>query len=226
VSPLIDSVLEFFHSGTLQFIAAICVGYAIGSVPFSYIIAKLFSAGDIRKLGSGNVGATNVLRNTNIVAGTLAMGFDMAKGMVPVLLHKFGHLSLSEEYVVEAGIAAVVGHLHPSWLRFSGGKGVATFMGALVALKPHMGLCVAAGWLVFFHLFRYASVSSIGAMILVVCSSMAFFDLNTSCKLIIVALVIIYKHKQNVLRFLRGEEQAVSFTARGPEAAKDLSDNT
>src|SRR5580692_5836573 len=90
----------------LPFLAAVLVGYVIGAIPFSLLIAKLGSVGDLRKVGSGNVGATNVLRSAGPLCGVIALLLDAAKGVVPVLLHKYGHLSLSEEHMVEAGVAA------------------------------------------------------------------------------------------------------------------------
>ena len=142
------------------FYAAPLVGYLLGSVPFGLIFTRLAGQGDIRALGSGNIGATNVLRTTNKTLALLTLLFDAAKGGVPVALTQ---LYLTQDFAVLVGGGALVGHIFPGWLRFRGGKGVATGLGILLGLGWPVGLTVCAIWLAVAVATRYASVAALAA---------------------------------------------------------------
>jgi acyl phosphate:glycerol-3-phosphate acyltransferase len=176
-------------------IYAILIGYLLGSIPFGLIIAKLGGAGDIRTIGSGNIGATNVLRSgrKGLAAATLIC--DALKGTIAVLL--FGWI---------AGAAAFIGHIFPVWLKFKGGKGVATFIGVLLAVHWVSGLIFIAIWLFIAFISKY---SSLAALIAATSApiSLALFGMQTeSIVFTVMAGILAAMHHENIARLLRGEE--------------------
>ena len=184
-------------------IAAILIGYLCGSVPFGVILTRAFGAGDLRKIGSGNIGATNVLRTgrKGLAAATL-LG-DMLKGTVAVLLVS---LVIDPELALWAGLAAFFGHLFPVWLRFKGGKGVATYLGVTLALFWPAALGFVAIWLLSARLTRYSSVSALLATIV---APLIAFYLNQSSialNLSLMTVVLWGKHSANIIRHLAGTE--------------------
>ena len=184
-------------------IAAILIGYLCGSVPFGVILTRAFGAGDLRKIGSGNIGATNVLRTgrKGLAAATL-LG-DMLKGTVAVLLVS---LVIDPELALWAGLAAFFGHLFPVWLRFKGGKGVATYLGVTLALFWPAALGFVAIWLLSARLTRYSSVSALLATIV---APLIAFYLNQSSialNLSLMTVVLWGKHSANIIRLLAGTE--------------------
>ncbi|MFM1861540.1 MAG: hypothetical protein RLZ26_62, partial [Pseudomonadota bacterium] len=136
-------------------------GYILGSVPFGILMARAFGLGDLRKVGSGNIGATNVLRTGNRTAAALTLGLDAAKGAAAVLIARAA--GLAEDAAALAGLAAFLGHLFPVWIGFRGGKGVATFLGTLLALTPLAGVAACATWLVMAAVFRISSLAALVA---------------------------------------------------------------
>lgn len=138
---------------------ALVGGYLSGSVPYGLILGKLAGIGDIRKAGSGNIGATNVLRLGGKKLGAVTLLLDILKGVVPVLIAKQIHM----DYGIAAGIGAFIGHLFPVWLRFKGGKGVAVALGIIVALAPNLGIIVALTWLATAMITGYSSLSALVA---------------------------------------------------------------
>ena len=184
-------------------IAAILIGYLCGSVPFGVILTRAFGAGDLRKIGSGNIGATNVLRTgrKGLAAATL-LG-DMLKGTVAVLLVS---LVIDPELALWAGLAAFFGHLFPVWLRFKGGKGVATYLGVTLAVFWPAALGFVAIWLLSARLTRYSSVSALLATIV---APLIAFYLNQSSialNLSLMTVVLWGKHSANIIRLLAGTE--------------------
>ncbi len=188
-------------------LAAAVLAYILGSVPFGLVMAKLFGLGDIRQIGSGNIGATNVLRTGNKLAAFLTLVLDAGKGAIAVLIARalFG-----EGAAGMAGLFAVLGHLFPIFLRFKGGKGMATFLGTLLALSFPAGLAACITWLVAAAVFRISSLSAITAAVLAPGYMLAFYaHVHGAYVVVIMSLVVIAKHHANIRRLLKGEEPKI-----------------
>lgn len=187
-------------------IATVC-GYLLGSIPFGLVLTRMAGLGDIRKIGSGNIGATNVLRTGNKFLAFLTLVGDVGKGAAAALL--FTHF-VNAEAGIFAGGAAVVGHMFPVWLRFKGGKGVATTLGTLVAVNWIMGLVAAATWLVMALVFR---ISSLSALIAMIAAPIAAFlianDPGAGWLAIFLAVIVWAAHHSNIRRLLKGEEPKI-----------------
>ena len=184
---------------------ALIIGYLLGAVPFGLILTRLTGAGDLRTIGSGNIGATNVLRTgrKGLAAATLLL--DMAKGAAAVLMgSRFG-----EGLGLLGGVAAFVGHCYPVWLRFRGGKGVATMLGVALAIAWPAGLIFAAVWLGALALTR---MSSVGGMAAALSAPIAAFMLDDAAKgvmLLALALIVLWRHRENLARISAGTEPRV-----------------
>jgi acyl phosphate:glycerol-3-phosphate acyltransferase len=187
----------------LPFVIAFAIAYLVGSVPFGLLLAKAAGAGDVRLIGSGNIGATNVLRTGRKGLALATLALDMLKGALPVWL---GYRYFGPDIAVIAGLGAVVGHCFPLWLRFRGGKGVATAAGVVAALTPLVALIVVALFVVIVLLTRYVSLASIlGA---IAAAPMAFWlgHVQAGELYLALALLIVLKHAGNVRRLLTGRE--------------------
>ena len=184
------------------FLAALA-GYLFGAIPFGIVMAKVFGLGDLRAIGSGNIGATNVLRTGNKLAAFLTLILDAGKAGIAVLLAGalFGELA-----GLVAGLAAFVGHCYPVWLGFKGGKGVATFFGLIFAACWPVGLAAGATWLVVAALSRYSSLSALIASALAPVYAAALGGTLMVPFLIILALLIFWRHTENIQRLLKGTE--------------------
>ena len=180
--------------------------YILGSIPFGLVMARLFGLGDIRQIGSGNIGATNVLRTGNKLAAFLTLVLDAGKGAMAVLIARalFG-----EGAAGFAALFAVLGHLYPVFLRFKGGKGVATFLGTLLALSFPAGLAACATWLVMAAIFRISSLSAITAALLAPIFTYVFYHIHGVPIVVILSIVVIAKHHQNIRRLMKGEEPKI-----------------
>ena len=186
---------------------AIIGGYLIGSVPFGLILTKLGGYGDIRDIGSGNIGATNVLRTGNKKLALATLILDSLKGAIVVCI---AHYFADFDIALIAGFAALVGHLFPAWLKFKGGKGVATTFGTLLALQPLLGIAACAIWLITALTTRYSSLSAIVAVALA--PPIAYYlydDANLTGFCGFVALLVIMKHRANIERLIRKEEPKI-----------------
>ncbi len=186
--------------------AIVAAGYLLGSIPFAYIVVRLRTGKDVRTTGSGNVGATNTLRAAGIFPALAVAVLDIAKGVVPVLLMR--HFNPAAGWEGAAAVAAVSGHCFPVWLRFKGGKGVATAAGAFFTLAPVAAACAAAVWVVMFAVWRIVSLGSVVAL-----GSfplwLAFVERASMPLLIagsVVAIIIILRHSHNIRRLVAGEE--------------------
>ena len=191
---------------------SLLAAYALGSVPFSYLVARLCGIEDVRKVGSGNVGATNVMRSAGTLPGLLALVLDSGKGAVAVALAQRFDGSGLLPALAAAGV--VVGHVYPVWLGFRGGKGVATGAGAFAPIAPLASLAAALTFGVVLALTRYVSVGSIlGTAAL----SILLFALDAPPPVarvgVLLALLIVFKHKDNIERLLKGNERRLGSRA-------------
>lgn len=185
--------------------AVVILAYLLGSIPFGLLLTKYAGLGDVRKIGSGNIGATNVLRtgNKKIAAATLFL--DIAKGAVAVLVAKYTGIYIA---MILASVAVVLGHIFPIWLEFKGGKGVATALAVYWFAYWPLGLFASVCWLVMFYVGRISSLSSVAAMGLTPVIAMTFGGGWMFLLSLVIGGVVIYRHKENIMRLLRGEEKA------------------
>ena len=178
--------------------------YLLGSIPFGLILTKIFLKKDIRKIGSGNIGTTNVLRTgkKSLAAGTLIL--DLMKGYFSIIIT----FTYFENLISYSALFCFIGHIFPVWLKFKGGKGVATYLGVVLALSYKFFLIFGISWLILSFLFRYASLSSIiSSLIVFVCSY--FFNNNFSLILFIFFIIILYTHRDNIVRLKNSEESKI-----------------
>lgn len=193
----------FTDSVELQLGLALVIGYLCGSVPFGVILTRMTGAGDLRSIGSGNIGATNVLRTgrKGLAAATL-LG-DLLKGTVAVL---FAKASLGQDAALLAAVSAFYGHLFPVWLNFKGGKGVATFLGVALALHLPSALGFAIVWLAMAALFRYSSLSALVASVISPVIAAYSGDLRVGGVLGLLTVTLWLTHRANIARLLAGTE--------------------
>ena len=194
--------------------ALLCAGiaYFIGSVPFGVLITWLAGLGDVRKIGSGNIGATNVLRTGKKWAAALTLLLDGGKGAAAVL---FCSTFWGPEGAMIAGLGAVLGHIFPVWLTFKGGKGVATFIGVMLGLFWPTGLLVIATWLAMAFAFRISSLSALTAAALAPAYTMAFGNLTFAVFTLALTIVLFVTHHENLHRLWHGEEPKIRIGKRG-----------
>tara|TARA_Y100001970_G_C13759266_1_gene614924 strand:- start:5 stop:583 length:579 start_codon:yes stop_codon:yes gene_type:complete len=186
----------------MELILIISISYLMGSIPFGLILTKIFLKKDIREVGSGNIGATNVLRTGNKVIGYLTLILDVLKAAIPVLYIKLNF----PEFIYISSLSAFIGHVFPIWLKFKGGKGVATYIGILFSINYILGIVFAFSWLIVFFISKYSSLGSIlSSMVIPI-----FIFLNSSYDneyfFIIMFVLILYTHRENVKRLINKEE--------------------
>ena len=192
-------------SGALIHLAALAGGYLLGSIPFGLILAKLFGLGDLRAIGSGNIGATNVLRTGKKGLAALTLLLDAAKGTVAVLLAAHW----GETAAMLAALGAFLGHLFPIWLGFRGGKGVATYIGVLLGLYWPAAAAFCAIWLIIAFATRFSSLAALVAS----AASVAMLALTGQWRLaglfLLLSLLLYIRHAANIMRLARGEEARI-----------------
>ena len=178
--------------------------YLLGSIPFGLVLTKIFLKKDIRKIGSGNIGTTNVLRTgkKSLAASTLLL--DLMKGYFSIIIT----FTYFENLISYSALICFIGHIFPVWLKFKGGKGVATYLGVILALSYKFFLIFGITWLVLSFLFRYASLSSIISSLIVFVYSYFFIN-NFSLILFIFFVIIIYTHRENIVRLKNSEESKI-----------------
>lgn len=184
-------------------ILILILSYFIGSIPFGLVISYCFGYGDIRKIGSGNIGTTNVLRTGNKLLALLTLLLDSGKIIIAILLaRKLGYTS---DYLVAS--ASFIGHLFPVWLRFKGGKGVASFLGLSLYLFPKIALALLISWIITFAITRYSSLAAIVACFvgMIALTITMPHDKNLFLVLTLIILILI-KHKDNIIRLIKGQE--------------------
>ena len=180
----------------------IAISYAFGSIPFGYLITKFFLKKDIRKIGSGNIGATNVLRTGNKIIGYSTLLLDVLKAILPLIIIKI----YMNEFLFIASLSVFLGHVFPIWLKFKGGKGVATYVGILCCINLYLGIGFGFFWIITLITFKYSSLSSLVASL-----SIPFIDYfilkNELISFYIIMFVLIfYTHRENIKRLVNKEE--------------------
>jgi glycerol-3-phosphate acyltransferase PlsY len=190
----------------------IVVAYLLGSLSFAVIVSRAMGLPDPRSFGSGNPGATNVLRTGRKTAAVLTLLGDALKGWVAVVMTRAlaPQFGLGEDVVLLAALAVFVGHLFPIFFRFQGGKGVATALGVLVGLNPWLGLACLASWLVTALLFRISSLSALTAAVLApVYAALLTGWGKTTLAVLVIALLLVYRHKDNLVKLVTGQETRI-----------------
>src|ERR1700733_3829441 len=190
------------QSQTWLYLAIVVAGYLLGSIPFGLLLTRSAGLGDIRKIGSGSIGATNVLRTGRKSLAAATVLLDGGKGALAVLVAQHW----GPDTAMLAGCAAVVGHLFPVWLRFRGGKGVATSLGVLLMLDWRIGLLACATWLVVAVILRYSSVASLSALALSPVFAWFLASHQLAAVALFIAVLVWSRHHQNIGRLVRGQE--------------------
>jgi len=181
-------------------ISATC--YLMGSIPFGFILTKIFLKKDIREIGSGNIGATNALRTGNKLIGYTTLFFDIIKAVIPVVYIKLNF----PEFIYIASLCTFLGHLFPIWLSFKGGKGVATYLGILFAMNFYLGFIFVFFWIITFSLFRFSSLSSLVASISIPFYLLFSSEFNQVIFFTIMFVLIFFTHRENIKRLKNKEE--------------------
>ncbi|MCO6385812.1 glycerol-3-phosphate 1-O-acyltransferase PlsY [Aliihoeflea sp. 40Bstr573] len=186
-------------------LAALAFGYLLGSIPFGLVLTRTAGLGDVRSIGSGNIGATNVLRtgNKKLAAATLLL--DALKGTVAVIIANQYGIGLG----ILAGFGAFIGHLFPVWLGFKGGKGVATYLGILLAISGIASLVFAVIWIATAFLTRYSSLSALIACVAVPITLLLLGFGDASIAFSLMSLIVFWKHRENIRRLLAGTESRI-----------------
>ncbi len=182
------------------------IGYLLGSIPFGMVVARVMNLGNLREIGSGNIGATNVLRTGNKSAAALTLILDAAKGAIALLLARY---LAGEDAAQLAAVMAMVGHCFPVWLKFNGGKGVATFLGIMLAYSFPIGAACCAAWLIGAFGWR---ISSMGALVSAAASTffLVYMGAGTALMMgVFLTLLIFYRHRENIQRIRAGTEPKI-----------------
>ena len=182
------------------------IGYLIGSIPFGLLVTKAMGMGDVRDIGSGNIGATNVLRTGSKSAAALTLLLDGGKGILVVLLAR---AFAADDAVQLAALCAFLGHCLPVWLGFKGGKGVATYIGVLIGLFWPAAIVFGFVWLAMAWIFRYSSLSALTAAIVVPVAAVVGADAETTVLFILLSLLLIARHHANIRRLVTGQEPKI-----------------
>ena len=186
----------------MEYLTIGIISYLMGSIPFGFILTKTFLKKDIREIGSGNIGATNALRTGNKLIGYSTLLLDVAKAVIPVIYVKFNY----PELIYITSLCAFLGHVFPIWLKFKGGKGVATYVGILFAINIFLGSIFCFSWLIIFLILKYSSLSSlIGS--LTIPMYVFFIDQSSNALFFgIMFVLIFYTHRENIKRLKNKEE--------------------
>ena len=177
------------------------ISYFIGSIPFGFVLTKFFLKKDIRDIGSGNIGATNVLRTGNKTIGYTTLFFDIIKAVIPIIYIKLNYT----DYIFIASLCIFLGHVFPIWLKFNGGKGVATYVGILFSINLSIGLVFIVVWFITFLISKYSSLSSLFAS-LSIPIYLFFFTNQNFIFFSILFILIFYTHRENIKRLKNKEE--------------------
>ena len=178
------------------------ISYLMGSIPFGFVLTKIFLKKDIREIGSGNIGATNALRTGNKTIGYATLILDISKAIIPVIYTKINF----PELIFVASLCAFLGHVFPIWLKFKGGKGVATYVGILFSINILFGLIFAISWLITFVLTKYSSLSSLIGSLSLPAYLLITRQTNNVIFFIIMFVLIFFTHRENIKRLKNKEE--------------------
>lgn len=187
-------------------VLSLAIGYLSGSVPYGLILTRMAGLGDVRSIGSGNIGATNVLRTGRKGLAALTLLLDALKGAVPVALAKY---LLGMDAAMLAGLGAFLGHLYPVWLGFRGGKGVATFAGISLGFSWHVLAPFAVTWIAMAFLFRYSSLAALTASVVTTASLFMVGETSLGWLYVLLTAIVFFKHRQNIERLLSGKESKI-----------------
>ena len=186
----------------MEYLIVGITSYLMGSIPFGFILTKIFLKKDIREIGSGNIGATNALRTGNKLVGYSTLILDIVKAIIPVIYVKMNY----PELIYIASLCAFLGHVFPIWLKFKGGKGVATYVGILFSINILLGLIFAVSWGVVFLIFRYSSLSSIVGSLSIPLYLFVTDEKNSVIFFITMFVLIFFTHRENIIRLKNKEE--------------------
>jgi len=189
-------------------IIAAVIGYLLGSIPFGMVLTRLAGLGDVRDIGSGSIGATNVLRTGNKTLAALTLALDLAKGLAAVLI---GSIWGGDAMLAAAG-AVILGHMFPVWLGFRGGKGVATALGVLLAIAWPVAVIAFALWLVVVIIFHYSSLAALVGAVAAVALAALMTDPARAWLIAGIALLVVLRHHENIRRLITGTERRISLT--------------
>ena len=189
------------------YLISLIIAYFLGSVPFGIIITKLFKKGDLRKVGSGNIGATNVMRVGGLRLAGLTWILDMAKAVIAVLI---GRYVGGETFAAFCGFVAIVGHCFPIWLRFHGGKGISSLFGVLLAINPLLFIICGIEWLIVALGTGYSSAGAVVAFCLMPILGF-FINFGVGCAFVAIALLCLYRHRENIIRLINKNESKVQW---------------
>ncbi len=190
---------------TIEIIFIFFLSYLLGSVPFGLILTKIFLNKDLRKIGSKNIGATNVLRTGNKLIAALTLIFDITKGIIPVLLTK----EYFTDLIYLSSLAVFLGHIFPVWLKFKGGKGVATYLGIIIVLSLNFSFIFCISWIIISLITKYSSLSSIMSALIIFIFSFFNNNFELTSYLFISFVVILYTHRQNIVRIKNKSEDKI-----------------
>ena len=189
----------------MDILIIVSYSYLLGSIPFGLIYSKIAGLGDIRNIGSGNIGATNVLRTGNKQVAAYTLLSDIAKGSIAVLItNKF-----FSEYALLSFLIVYLGHIFPIWLKFKGGKGVATFIGGILIINYVLCLVFLITWAVVAKVFKISSLSAIAGFIVTLLTAFVLYDQNLSLLMFFFTVFSIYTHRDNIKRIVSGEESKI-----------------
>ena len=180
----------------------IIISYFLGSIPFGFLLTKIFLKKDIRTIGSGNIGATNALRTGNKTIGYATLILDVLKAIIPLLFIKIFFI----EYLYISSLCVFLGHVFPIWLKFKGGKGVATYIGIICCINLYLGIIFGIVWLITFFIFKYSSLSSLVACLSIPIFNYFIFNDEIIFFFIIMFVLIFYTHRENIKRLLNHTE--------------------
>jgi acyl phosphate:glycerol-3-phosphate acyltransferase len=189
----------------LEILYVIVYSYLLGSIPFGLIITKIFLGKDIREIGSGNIGTTNVLRTGKKSLATATLLFDVLKGYFAILIT----YNFFNDLIYLSALICFAGHVYPIWLKFKGGKGVATYLGVILGISFHLGIVFGITWLTTAIIFRYSSLSSIFSSMTVWIYSIFFSNGMQSYFLFFLFIIIFFTHKENIIRLKNSKESKI-----------------
>ena len=192
---------------TIELIYISIYSYILGSVPFGLVLTKIFLKKDIRDIGSGNIGATNVLRTGKKALGAATLLLDGLKAYISVLIT----LSISPDYIYLSALLCFLGHVFPIWLKFNGGKGIAVYLGVLFSFSIYLGFIFIVSWVIILYISKYSSLSSLVSSAVILLYSITLNNFNMSLFFFIIFIIVIYTHRENISRIKEKTENKTNF---------------